>query len=504
MNTPSTSPLARWAPAILAGILVCYALLAGLYAVETPPWQVPDEPAHYNYVAYVAETGRLPELKPGDYPAEYLETLKAQRFRPGLSVNSIRYEAHQPPLYYLLAALVYRLFAAIAPGAVLLGLRLFSVALGAVSLILTYRLVRCLSPHDPSLALGVTAVSAFLPMHIAMTAAVNNDVLSDLLLVLIAWQLVRTRPSSWGTREVVSLGVSLGLALLTKMQSWVAFGLVAIALAWEVRDTWRSAERFHWVEAAILYAILVAIALAMALPWLVRNMAVYGLGDPLGLRRHDQVVVGQLTTRTLIAQVGAKGYLRALVQTTFQSFWGQFGWMGVVLHPRIYFALAIVTSLAGVGLLRWALDLWRRRRDLSSLARRQLLLMAAWIVLTTLGFIWWNLKYVQHQGRYLFPALTPLGLALVMGWREALRPPLHGSLGALGVAALALAFWGVTRGDLPGFSLLLLALAGGGVLVGAWIQRRLLGVVELGLAIGLAALALFSLYAYIVPQLTPL
>ncbi|NLG27679.1 MAG: hypothetical protein GX557_07185, partial [Chloroflexi bacterium] len=112
-------------------ILLLYLVLATLYALVTPAWQAPDEPAHFNYVKFVAERGSLPELRPGDYPAEYLERIKAARFPADMSIDPIRYESHQPPLYYLLASLVYRLGDALVPLPVYLTLRLFSVLLGA-------------------------------------------------------------------------------------------------------------------------------------------------------------------------------------------------------------------------------------------------------------------------------------------------------------------------------------------------------------------------------------
>ena len=31
--------------------------------------------------------------------------------------------------------------------------------------------------------------------------------------------------------------------------------------------------------------------------------------------------------------------------------------------------------------------------------------------MTAGGFLWYNLTFVQHQGRYLLPALLPLALA---------------------------------------------------------------------------------------------
>ena len=41
----------------LAAILVAYLVSAVLYAWNTPAWQAPDEPAHYNYIAHIAEQG---------------------------------------------------------------------------------------------------------------------------------------------------------------------------------------------------------------------------------------------------------------------------------------------------------------------------------------------------------------------------------------------------------------------------------------------------------------
>ena len=64
---------------ILALILVVYLVLGILFAANTPAWQAPDEPAHYNYVRYLAENGSFPVLHIGDYPHAYLEQIKSRR-----------------------------------------------------------------------------------------------------------------------------------------------------------------------------------------------------------------------------------------------------------------------------------------------------------------------------------------------------------------------------------------------------------------------------------------
>jgi glucan phosphoethanolaminetransferase (alkaline phosphatase superfamily) len=103
-----------------------------------------------------------------------------------------------------------------------------------------------------------------------------------------------------------------------------------------------------------------------------------------------------------------------MARTTFQSFWGQFGWMAVPLPPRIYQILLLVSALLVAGFVVW---LVRQRRSRSSgfpvFDSASLLVLSA--VLTCTAFVWYNLTFVQHQGRYLFPALIPLATAAALG-----------------------------------------------------------------------------------------
>lgn len=51
---------------LLVVVVVAYAVIGVLYAVFTPTWQVPDEPAHYNYVRALAEGRGFPVMEVGD------------------------------------------------------------------------------------------------------------------------------------------------------------------------------------------------------------------------------------------------------------------------------------------------------------------------------------------------------------------------------------------------------------------------------------------------------
>src|SRR5207302_9433630 len=134
--------------------------------------QNPDEPAHYNYVAFVAQTGGLPELRPGDWDSALLERLKNGRLAPGDSVASIRYEAWQPPLTYLLMAPLYRVLTGADAATLVYALRTFDALLGGVTLVIAFFAAREVLPLQ--LAIAVPLTMAGVPMFTAVSSAVSD------------------------------------------------------------------------------------------------------------------------------------------------------------------------------------------------------------------------------------------------------------------------------------------------------------------------------------------
>lgn len=479
---------------ILAFIVVAYLALGALYVVYTPAWQAPDEPAHYNYVRHLAEKGRFPVLHYGDYPHAYLEQIKSAGFPPDMSVEPIRYEFWQPPLYYVLAAPVYRLF----DGA-LVPLRLLSVAFGAGVVATAYGIALALRPGDQGLALATAAFVAFLPMHLTMMASVNNDALAELLLAMVMLFLMRWsgRPTGKGLASspsayLVATGFLLGLGLVTKATVYVAIPLALVALVWSER------------RPAIL--ALFGAALVVAIPWYVRNVAVYGWPDLLGTRNHDAVVVGQLRTADYLAAVGWAAYLKNFLTTTFHSFWGQFGWMAVPMDRRIYLAVGLLSALMAVGIL---LALWQGEREeaneLKSQQAGNMSLVTLWVILTILMYLYYNISLVQFQGRYLFPMLIPLGWLGTLGLRETLsRRWSWVGAAVCGLAAMGMGLLSALGGDLDKWGLLI---AGGAALLlilRRWLPPRLDGWVLAVPLAGLAGLSVYSLFVFIVPFLSPI
>lgn len=399
--------MTRQAALPISLLLIAYLVVGALFAVRTPLWQAPDEPAHYNYIRQLAQDGCCPTIQLGDWDSALLDSLKAERFAAAGDLSSIQYEDHQPPLYYLLQTPLFLL----TQGSVI-ALRLGSVILGAGIVLAAYAITRLLLPQQPTLALATAALVAFLPQHVAILASINNDALGNLLVALTLLALLHhlqgaaVRP--W------HLGVLVGIGLLTKVSTIFLAGLVPLMFI--IQGVW-----VQRVPLTVLVRRLIAFALPALLLgglWWLRSISVYGFPDLFGLRQHDLVVTGQPRTAELIDQIGFIPYLGRALQTTFNSFWGQFGWMGVPMPAWIYTLLLILCALALTGLL------WRSLTHRPAPDRRLLWLPLLFtLLLAVLQYLYYNLVFLQLQGRYMFTGLIPFALFIVLGvdrWRAAI------------------------------------------------------------------------------------
>jgi 4-amino-4-deoxy-L-arabinose transferase-like glycosyltransferase len=408
---------------LLSLIVVVYLLVGGLFAIQTPDWQTPDEPAHYNYIRQVVEDGCCPVIEMGDWDSAYLDELKAARFAPELlgDLELIQYEDHQPPLYYLLLSPVYA-----STGGSLTALRLASVVIGLVIVLCAYATGKALLPDRPQIALGAAAFVAFQPQHVAILASVNNDALGWSLVAVILWLSVAYVKRAVWVRPWM-LGLLVGIALVTKSTAYLMAGIafLAVILRWWTNP---AAERPSGAALARALALYLVPALALGLIWWLRNFAVYGFPDFLGLAAHDAVVVGQPRTEALVSAVGLGGYLQQFARDTFNTFWGQFGWLGLpLIGGSVGWVYPAMLGLLIVGLLGLAVDrlVLRRSETIATVPgqRAAWLLLMLTVILSILAYLYYNTEFQQFQGRYMFPMLIPLGIALALGldaWRRLL------------------------------------------------------------------------------------
>ncbi len=365
-------------------LVAAYFVLGSLYLRATPAWRTPDEFAHVRVIAQIAAEGCCPSLE--------------------ISAAWDDYEDHQPALYYLLLTPVY-----LASNGDLVAMRFASLLIGSGALIAAWFAMRATFTQQLWVALGTAAFIAFLPQRLAMMVGVNNDALAETLAAsLLALCLYWLRPNA--RLNPIWIGVLLGVCFVTKLTLYPLAAAVGVALLLKAR---RATQPFRTLIRSGL-AVALPAALIGGVFWL-RNISVYGFPDFLAQQRHDLLAVHvsqQPTTEQWIERLGVTGWLEAMIGTTFQSFWGQFGEMAVPMQSSTYQVLHFVTFAAVLGAV---FTIVTRRKYLSSAQRDMLWVLGAALVAVVGTFFYYNLKFVQFQGRYLYPALLPIALCYTVG-----------------------------------------------------------------------------------------
>lgn len=416
--TPSWLGYAPWM------FLAAHSLLAIAYNLATPFGNngypnTPDEGAHFQYVAYVAQAWRLPRFE---------------------GYEGVGYEAHQPPLYYFLAALLYTL-----AGGEGKAVRLLSTLCSAGVVWLVWLTLRRLAPERPLVALAGMGFAAFLPMHIAIGSAVGNDALTNLLFAATLYALMvhlqstseppageRAESGRTALQRTLLPAVLVGLTVLTKATGVLLVPILLLGTIYGARQ--RSGS---WVSGLGAGFLALLGTLLVSGWWFLRNYLLYH--DPLLQRTFLEVFAGTAKAQDFLAQGMSWGqYAQLVADWTFRSFWFAYGvpetartGLPNFLPDSVYYGLGALAVGAAAG---WVV---RPREPLPAWARVWLLLAALCLLLTLVSFVLFVRVFFQTQGRYLYPALLPLSVFWVMGW-ERLLPERYQQPALLGLTGLML------------------------------------------------------------------
>lgn len=416
-------------------ISIFFVLLALLYSWATPPLEASDEREHVGVVQYFVRTGQLPVQNP-DIPKD--DTFYEQ-------------EGSQPPLYYLLAAVLALPFAdpafsdeafvaamaknphalsgiALAQGnknrllpdvdgptdALVYGLRLFSIALGLLTIHAVYRAGQLLAPDRPAVALLAAGSVAFNPMFIFIAASVNNDnlviALNSIGIVLIL-TLIR---DGFTVRRSVALALIVALASLTKLSGLVLGPVAALAgfiVVWRTRD---------WHGLLTLAVAGVGLWLIVAGWWYLRNVQLYG--ELFGTH-----------TMVLVAGPRSEPFTLATALAEFEGFriayWGLFGAVNILTVPAFYPLMDALVLLGFIGLPLAIIHMDATHRVQSAL-------MGLVLLIGSVAFLTWTAQTYASQGRLLFPYVAAAHPLMALGWAAWLRPAWTRRIVALPLVAL--------------------------------------------------------------------
>lgn len=463
---------------------VCFVIAfvnAAIWGIVVPPFQVPDEIAHFAYVQYLAQEGKPPPQGAGAQysPQEqtaleslyFYNTIGRAQMRGILTTQEDRElraalgthpspvgdgaaspVTNQPPLYYALEAIPYWLSPSHDILTRLFFMRLLSALMAAGTVLAVFMFMRELLPASPWTWTVGALVVAFQPMFDFIAAGVQGDNLLFLTSALVFMMLMRAYRRGLTTRRAVVLGALIAAGALAKLTFIALLPGIAVAL---VLLGWRALPEGR--EPA-LRKLGIAVAVA-AIP-----VALYALLNGLIWHRGGPTAGGIAGATSSTLPSGGAVTLNQTLDYVWELFlprlwfmhhkyfsedplwniWldgsiGHFGWLDYSFPTWVYNdgrdLLYALLALALVGLARLRAGI------------RQVLPIFACFGLMALGLlgaigyagIRYRLStgYPFEQARYLFPLLSLYAVFVVLAARGAGRrwaPALGGALVVLAMA----------------------------------------------------------------------
>jgi 4-amino-4-deoxy-L-arabinose transferase-like glycosyltransferase len=425
-------------------ILIVYAGLTWLNSINIPLSKAPDEYVHFRYIRFIVENGRLP-------------LTEAEREATG-------YKADQPPLYYGLVALATqwidtdgpptlkttwesprrRLVDLVLPRAMLVrtedetwpyaGIflawmvgRWISVLLGAITIVLSYRIALEIFPGQFGLALAAAATLAFTPCFTYISAVLSDEPMLGVVVGLYFWGLVRLikGPTCWFDFALV--GLLMGLAVITKYSAVVLpleFVLVLIWVAWRQRHRW-----VQWQRGLVVAALATVVASGgwfIFQTWHFNRVEQYGwfagIVRPLIAGDESLPGVGFLAgvlTGTASEADRIEGEAQGSLWTWLVSLFTKFWVIEIVGAPPLYpplYPLLLMLAVCLLAAAGWGLIWWRNQGQHRLWLGLLLLHLFIFLPIPLLRFFLSGRINDTAQARYLvFSAAPALGLLLAWG-----------------------------------------------------------------------------------------
>jgi 4-amino-4-deoxy-L-arabinose transferase-like glycosyltransferase len=449
------------APHLGLGIIVAvFLLLAVLHSLIVPITQGEDELAHYRYISFISQTGRLPlddvereqAWYRSDWPPLY-HLLVGWVTAPIDTARPVLKDVGEAPHRRLVGEIFYpRLIVYTEDvswpwqdGILVWHLgRFMSILFSAGALVFTYLTViemcgavtgkppqrLCAPTPLLSLATLTTALLAFTPRYVFTSAMLGDDSLFILLSAIFIWLLLRALRGADGRWVYGAMGLLLGLSVATKYSTGL-LPLVLIPVVW-----WR-AGRAGWTWRSALGRVVVGwLGTLVGAGWwfgwigyhfntVKEDGLFFGLLRPLLAAGPD---VSMRRIFALFAGAGFSGRERpdAIEPGTlwdwlvymFQTFWGVPVLERDPMFPWAYIAMLICCLLALFGL-------WRLWQEADSLTRMTMIVLALIIGLLIpfplLRFFLTHNVLETGQGRHLlYPAAQAIPILFMLGWMSAL------------------------------------------------------------------------------------
>lgn len=419
-------------------LLLAARLAVGLvYSQVAPAWEAYDEDGHFAYADYLASHHSL--VLPANDP-----------------IAAQIWEKFQPPLYYdLIAPLVglfergptfqsparnpylsngdagvnYALHPALqstqdqAQDQALRAGRAASVLISTLSVLPVFLAARRLWPRAASTRWLATGLYAFWPQFLFVGSMLSNDVLITALSALAVLLAVDLALGGFRLSRALAVALTVGLALLTKLNGAALIVLAAGALALSLAAgparggrrslTWLGLTRLALAGAGLLLLVAGAVWVLNSLHFVTTQIFQLSVARDF---------VGSLST-------GGQhngNLVEAALAYAFRTFLASYGWGNLESFAWLYTLWAVGALLAVLGAGLAAGLALRGRQHWDAPTTRVYWLLAGFsltVVALALALAIAQQNVFLVPGRYLLPALPAVCLLLAGAWRNWLARP---------------------------------------------------------------------------------
>jgi len=407
-------------------VLVLYIIVGLFWLVLVPPFEKPDEIHHFAYIQFIERQNRLPHQILDDDII-------------------LQFESHQPPLYYIIDAVAYRIFLRIGLAKTSLNnwipkinhsfmkdgtrennifffhsenifspdsdypydvafIRLLSLFWGGIAIFFIYK-TSLIVFHDNSwLAILSASLVAFLPQFLFITSSINNDNLVIAISSICIYYFTKLISENNNVKIInfYILGGLLGIGLISKLPILSLLPLTLLFFAFPKSKP--LLERLKYLTAIIIGIITISCW------WFIRNLLLYEeiLGNHWAVNPNN--FNRMVLQRTLFSDYffSIKSDFWKYVGETFV---GRFGFMHIPLPSIIYRFYSLILLVSTIGVLYYIIQ-----KTNTFVKKKYILFFSLAVILALCQLIYLNLTIASPQGRFLFHVLPAFSILCVIGF----------------------------------------------------------------------------------------
>lgn len=425
-------------------LLAAAAASALSWIILIPVWQYPDEQAHFAQVQDVAEFGEVPAVGPNtsheialsekilgtqrdsfgnnkftyhpQFKIEYSKDLYGKNELEILNLEKsarkelVKNEAtSNPPLYYFLAAGVYKIFDNTSLFGRVFAVRLFSSIFYILTIVFAFKIANLIFKKK-AVSTSLAALVAFMPMFVFSTTGVLPDSLTNLLFTIIILLSIKILIEGVKSMTIIYIVIVIILGILTRQHFLISTAPVAIALFYQLYKS-KNLKIFFGLVSIVILSLFASEKFLTNYP-IANNFRI----PDMKIIDLKLLLSGALLDHTVWT-------IKHTYSEVLPWYWGVYKWLSLTLPPLYYQIINRILLLSFLGFIIYLFNVIKTKK-----VTRENLIIIFMILIVTIyfaSFLIWDYFFRAKnnfsfgvQGRYFFPLITAQMAIVLLGFWE--------------------------------------------------------------------------------------